>query len=190
MTNIHIFGFARSTYVQTVRLAALELNLPISLCPLAFRQPSHAALHPFLKMPAMQHGDISLFETLAITMYLSELGTTHRLVPGKLEYKCKMLGWVSAAIDYYYPALVAAAVEDTIDMEQCGNLLGILDQTLAASPYLAGPELSLADLFLLPMVAFIEKQAPCTGERPFKHLDNWLDTLKGKTGYMEILNDE
>ncbi|WGO97756.1 glutathione S-transferase family protein [Saccharophagus degradans] len=190
MNNIQIFGFPRSTYVQTVRLIALTLNLPITLAPLAFRQASHAELHPFMKMPAMKHGNITLFETLAIATYLNEQVPSRGLIPGKLEYKCRMLSWVSAAIDYYYPALVTAAVENTVDMDKCGNLLGILEKTLSVSPYLAGPELSLADLFILPMVTFIEKQAPCNGERPFKHLDNWLDTLKGKAGYMEILNDE
>jgi len=192
MNKIEIYGVAASSYVQTVRLVCGELGLAYELLPIEFKQPSHKALHPFLKMPAMRAtingGDVQLFETLGIVTYLYGQNEDQRLVPGKLLNRCQMYSWISAAIDYYYPTLVRGPLAGAIDMEACGYQLKLLDEQLLQTPYIAGPELSLADLFLFPMVCFIERQAPCDGERPFKALDAWLAALKEREGFAEVTN--
>ncbi len=189
MSKITLYGFAGSTYVQTARLVCLEARQEYALEPLEFGKPSHAALHPFLKMPVMRDGEMQLFESLAIATYICENNTSGSLIPGGMKNRCEMYSWVSAAIDYLYPALVSGPLAKNIDMPTCGNYLSILNNNLEDKPWMAGPEISLADLFIFPMVAFIEKQAPCDGERPFKKLDNWLDALKQREGYLEIIND-
>lgn len=193
MNKIEIYGVPASSYVQTARLVCNELGLAYELLPLEFGQPSHRALHPILKMPALRatiNGDeVQLFETLGISTYLCAQNEERRLVPGKLLSRCQMYSWISAAIDYYYPTLVKGPLAQEIDMGACGYQLKLLDEQLTKTPYIAGPELSLADLFLFPMVVFIERQAPCDGERPFKALDAWLAALKEREGFMEMIND-
>ena len=60
MEPIRIHGFPGSTYVRTARIVCLEKNLPHELVPLAFGQPSHRDLHPYLRMPALEHGSFRL----------------------------------------------------------------------------------------------------------------------------------
>lgn len=190
MSKIEIYGVAASSYVQTVRLVCTELGLEYQLLPLEYGEPSHRALHPFLKMPVLRQGDVQLYESLGIVTWLCALQEGRKLVPGKLINRCHMYSWISAAIAYYYPVLVRGPLAEQIDMEACGYQLKLLDEQLTQTPYLAGPELSLADLYLFPMVCFIEKQAPCDGERPFKALDAWLAALKEREGFAEVVNVE
>lgn len=75
-----------------------------------------------------------------------------------------------------------------LDMGLCKRNMQILDEQLLSAPYIAGPELSLAGLFLFPMIAFVERLAPCEGEHPFKGLDAWLSALKARSGYMEVVS--
>ncbi len=56
MTTMTLHGFAPSTYTRTCRMAALEKGVDHDLVPVAYGEPSHLALHPFGKMPAMSHG--------------------------------------------------------------------------------------------------------------------------------------
>lgn len=72
MATVDLFGYAPSTYVRTARLVCEEKEIAYSLVPLEFRADSHRDVHPFLKMPALRHGDTVLFETLAIAIYLNE----------------------------------------------------------------------------------------------------------------------
>jgi glutathione S-transferase len=70
MSQVEVFGFAPSTYVQTALLVAAEKGIPALLLPLEFGAESHRQLHPYAKMPVMRHGLVRLYETAAIAIYL------------------------------------------------------------------------------------------------------------------------
>ena len=158
MSTLKIHGFPQSTYVRTACMAAREKGVDYEVVPLAFREPSHAALHPFLKMPAMENGPVTLFETLAIGGYIDEAFEGPALQPGDPVARAKMRQWVSAGIDYLYDDLVGAGLsgDDVSDeaLEKADRALAILDAGLAETPYLAGITLSLADLLIAPMIAY------------------------------------
>lgn len=183
MNPIKIFGFAGSTYVRTARAICVEKGIPYELVPLEFRAESHRARHPFLKMPAIEHEGHSFFETLAIGTYLDSLSATQALQPASAAQRATMMQWISVAIDYLYRDLVGALLADAVAegaAEAAARDLDILDQRLAKSAYLAGDTISLADLFVAPMVAFAEGKdsrfAP--GERVA--LKRWLTNLASR----------
>lgn len=121
MQKIRIYGFAPSTYTQTARLVAAELDVAAELCPLEFKQPSHFERHPFGKMPAFEHGDVRLFETLAIAAYLIEAFPTSggpELLPRAPADRARVLQWVSVAVDYAYEDLVNGLHADEPETEQ------------------------------------------------------------------------
>ena len=66
--TLTFYGFAPSTFVQSARLIAAEKSTSHEIAPLEFHQPSHFALHPFGKMPAMEHDGVRLFEVAAIAV--------------------------------------------------------------------------------------------------------------------------
>ncbi|TVZ38070.1 glutathione S-transferase [Alteromonadaceae bacterium 2753L.S.0a.02] len=156
MYDITLYGLTGSTYLRTVQMVCLHKQLSFEIKPLEFRSASHRELHPFLRMPVMQHNGTRLFETLAICSYLEDLVPEPVLLPAEPIRKALTLQWVSAYIDYLCPALIRAKPEDETQAwpESTNNCLAILDETLAHQPFLAGDFPSLADLLLSPAIDY------------------------------------
>lgn len=175
MPDIEIHGFAQSSYVRTVRMACVEKGVGHELVPLDFRSDAHRALHPFLRMPVMRDGDVLLFESLAIATYVDETRDGPALQPADPLGRARMLAWITASMDYVHGTLLRPFLDaDALSPEQVtaarGNL-AIVDRALAKGPFLLGDGLTLADLYLAPMVAFAEGQAQ------FGELTGGLDGL-------------
>ena len=131
------------------------------------QSPEQLARHPWGKIPSMTHGDVALFESLAITRYIDEAFEGPALQPADAADRARMDQWISAFIDYMYApivrniiiqrvvvetpdeAVIAAAVPDA------AKSIGLLNDQLAATPYLAGSTMSLADLFVLPAINYV-----------------------------------
>lgn len=157
MSGIEIFGFAPSTYTQTALMVAREAGVDVSLKPLDFKQASHFALHPYGKMPALKHGDVQLFETLAIASYLDQAFGQSRLQPTNAADRARMLQWASVAIDYAYEDLVSQLLQDEAGAENvaaAAEQLKLLDTALGERAYFVGAQPTLADFLLFPMVEF------------------------------------
>ena len=68
--------------------------------------PAHLALHPFDRVPILQHGDFTLYETSAIVAYLEEMFPTPSLQPDTAQGRALMNQWISAVNSYYYPYMM------------------------------------------------------------------------------------
>jgi glutathione S-transferase len=189
MPDIEIFGFAPSTYTQTVILAAREKGVKFTLSPVDFGSDSHRALHPFAKMPAMTDGAVHLYESTAIASYIDEAFDGPSLQPADPEARARMRQFLSAAVDYFYRPLV----RDTLGHMQDGvspdpgerdRVLDLLDAAAEGGDYLVGDRLTLADLMVAPMVRF-HLAAPGNGSlldaRP--HLAAWFDRLRVRESF-------
>ncbi len=163
MPDIEIHGFAQSTYVRTVRMACVEKGVGHDLVPLDFRSESHRTLHPFLRMPVMRDGEVVLFESLAIASYIDESRDGPALQPADPLGRARMLTWVTASMDYVHRTLLRPHLEaEVLTPEQLAAARGdleVVDRALSRGPFLLGDALTLADLFLAPMVAYAEGQA-------------------------------
>jgi glutathione S-transferase len=151
MPKITIHGVARSTFVRTARMGAIELGIDHDLQRLDFQSDSHRELHPFAKMPILTDGDATIFETLAILAYLDEKASSGRLFPAKGAPRWRCITACSVALDYAYRPVVHA--EGDAASEQAGQVLDWADQWLQAMPWFSGSELGAADLFFAPMIA-------------------------------------
>lgn len=183
MQTVTLYGFAPSTYVRTARLVCEEKGIPYELRPLEFQSASHADLHPYLKMPSLKHGDVSLFETLAIASYLNEEFPGPDLEGASGTERARMLQWISAANDYLYDGVVRRFAKGdnagSEAAERAGMLLEPVDDALSRQPYLAGDELTLADLFVLPMLLYAETAiADNEWLSGLPDLGHWLDGLR------------
>lgn len=81
MPDPTIFGFPQSTYVRTVRLACEEKGIAYSLVPMGFSSDGLSERHPFRRIPAFQHGTVSLFEVSAICRRIDAAFDGPALVP-------------------------------------------------------------------------------------------------------------
>jgi glutathione S-transferase len=75
MTDITIFGFPASSFSHIVKLVLTHKEVPYTFHDLEpdMGSPEHLALHPFDRVPVLQHADFVLYETSAIVAYLEEL---------------------------------------------------------------------------------------------------------------------
>ena len=167
MTKVILHGFAPSSYVRTARMALEHKGVDYELVPLEFGSDAHKAIHPFVKMPAMQHGDVTLFESSAICHYVDQAFEGTSLTPADATGAAEMEQWISAVNDYFYgpfiqdfviQRLVAPTRGQEPDEERIAAALpivreriDIIEQHLGGRSWLAGDMFTLADCFLAPI---------------------------------------
>ena len=100
MADIKLYGFAPSSYTWTTRLAAEEKGITHELLPIEFGSDDHKALHPFAKIPIMDHGDNRLYETSAICRYIDETFDGPALQPADAFGRAEVDQWNSSLVDY------------------------------------------------------------------------------------------
>ena len=170
MADVTIYGVAPSTYVRSARMICEEKGVSHELEGIEFGSPGHLAIHPFSKMPGFRHGDVVLYETTAIGVYVDEAFDGPALQPADAAARARMLQWMSATVDYGYQGLVRELIVPRIviparggetDMEMIAgakerneHFLGLADDATGGG-YLVGDALSLADLLLIPIVSYI-----------------------------------
>lgn len=170
-----LHGPAYSTYARTVRLALEEKGTAYTLNEVDIlsgmgQAPDHLARHPWGKVPAFEHDGFALFETLAITRYVDEAFAGPPLQPADVHARARMMQICGVVDSYAYGAMVGKlfwqevvvpmqggtpdavlAAEGLKVAEQCLDVI----EGLAAGEWLCGPEVSLADLHLLPLVEYL-----------------------------------
>jgi glutathione S-transferase len=163
MAMIKIHGVPPSTFTRTVRLGCHEKGIDYELVPA--RPGDISALNPFNKIPAMTHDGFTLYESGAILRYLDRTFPGPKLWPDDSRQAAICDQWTSAICDslvgsalYYIvcrfgffsmPAEVVAGF-----LERTKRLVPIFDRRLAESRYLAGDNVTAADLYLLPILAY------------------------------------
>ena len=164
-----VYGFPRSTYVNIVRLILTHKNIPYGFHDLEpiMGKPEHLALHPFNRVPILRHGDFAVYETSAIASYIDEAFDGPRLTPQDVRQRARMNQWISAVNSYYYPYMIFHVTHERLVYPELGIAsdekvvahalpkvelaLGVMERELShGGEYLLGPELTLADFFVLP----------------------------------------
>ncbi|MFM6993048.1 MAG: SRPBCC domain-containing protein [Rhodoferax sp.] len=171
--TITLLGDARSSYTRTARMALAEKNVAYTLKSAGPHTPDILAVHPFGRIPGLRDGDICIWETAAILNYLDEcFDTGTSLRPGSIMERTRAAQWVSAVNSYLYDTMVRRYVLQVLfpkgeggkpDGAVVGAALGempaqfaALDAAYAKGPYLAGNGFSGADLFLAPILAYVQ----------------------------------
>jgi glutathione S-transferase len=169
MPNPTLYGAAYSVYVRAVRMALAEKGVAYTLVPVdvfaASGPPAeHLARQPFGKIPAFEHDGFRLYEAGAITRYVDEAFGGPPLQPADPRARARMAQAISIQDGHVYPDLVwGIYVErergEAADAAKIAHLLPKAETCLAAlealadDPWLAGPDLTLADLHAAPMFA-------------------------------------
>ncbi len=162
MSDPIVFGFPRSTYVHIVRLVLTHKGVSYTFRDLEpeMGKPSHLALHPFNRVPILQHDDFTLYETGAIATYVDEK-------PSNVRERARMNQWISSVSSYYYPYMIYHVTHERLVFPQLGIAsdekvvahalpkvalgLQVMERQLGhGQKYLLGAELTLADFFILP----------------------------------------
>lgn len=163
MATIKIYGVPPSTFTRTVLLACHEKGIDYELVP---SRPSEvSALNPFEKIPVMTHGDLTLFESVAILRYFERTFGGAKLWPDDARAAALVDQWASAvadslavsAVNYIVSRLGIVSLPEGMQQLYLGRTTKAvphLDRQLGKLAFLAGDRLTTADLYLFPILAY------------------------------------
>ena len=196
MPDVVIHAHPLSPYGWTAVLVAAEKGVAYGRAPADTEAPDYVRLHPFRKMPVLRHGDLIVYETLAIAHYLDRAFPGPALQPADYLGQTEMLRWISVVNGYAFPVMnglvkqrVARFFERNADAlpDLTGPLatqIALIEGGLGRNPYLVGERLTLADVFLFPllhMVSLIPEGADALGAATATRA--WLDRIRARPSF-------
>ena len=196
MLTLHTFTTPNG---RKVSIMLEELGLPYVAHPVDITRgeqfaPDFLAISPNNKIPALvddgaEGGPLSVFESGAILTYLAE--KTGRFLPRSGPGRYRTLEWLNWQVGGLGPMFgqlgyfgVFAKERNPPAIErfraEADRLLGVLERRLAASPFLAGDEYSIADIATYPWAinaggSLKEFLGESVATKPA--LRRWLDTV-------------
>lgn len=162
--RVRVYGFPVSTWTRTATMTCIEKGIDHELVPLALRGPEHAALHPFVRIPVLEHDGRVIVESLAITGYLDEAFAGPSLQPGDHAPRARMRFWMGVCGDYVFRDVVLTIPRKRpptdAELSTARTVLERLEGQIGAGPFLAGDAVTLADLYLAPQISNAAEKAP------------------------------
>jgi glutathione S-transferase len=168
---LRLWGRANSSNVMKVMWLLDELGLPWERIDAGgpfgkTDTPEYRAMQPLGLVPALQDGDYSLFESNAILRYLCNAhAPSSPLYPAEARARGTVDAWLDFQQTVLGPAqgpvflgLVRTPPEQrdhaaiSAAVTKTGQIWALLDARLATRPYIAGAELTLADIAFGPHV--------------------------------------
>ena len=154
------------------------------------KKPEYLAINPNGRVPALVDGDVTLFESLAINLYLAKK-YDGGLQPKGLDDEARAIQWSLWAMTEVEPPLMKVLMNRAFLPEdqrvpaeaEAGALameapLGVLDQALADRPFLLGDTFSIADL---NVASVLSVAAFCKFDySQFKNVKRWADACMSR----------
>ena len=198
MADPILYGPGYSTYARSARLALEEKGVDYEHVEVDFMQgmpEAQLARHPFSKVPAFEHDGLELYETCAIERYVDEAFDGPSLQPADTRQRARMAQVVSILDNYTYGPTIGQLFIQRAVMPMMGNeadeaaieaalpevqkCMTTLEKLLGDQPYLAGDNLSLADLHMAPIFSYFTttpESGPILEDKP--GLNRWWENIK------------
>jgi glutathione S-transferase len=201
MSEFVIHNLAGSPFGRAVLVALEEKGAGYRLAPMTLaiaRAPAYLALHPFGRVPVIEHGSFTLYETQAIIRYIDRALPQPSLTPTDPQAAARMDQLMNVNDWYLFQgvnnvigfqrivgpralgltpdeAAIAAA------MPKAHTVFNELARQLGDSPFFAGNSISLADVLLAPQLDFL-RQTPEWEPLASHHanLRAWLDRMNAR----------
>jgi glutathione S-transferase len=171
-----IYGPAYSTYTRTARMALIEKGAAYRLEAVDMFKGehvagAHASRHPFGKVPTLEHDGFVLYETSAIARYIDRVFPGPSLHPSDPRHCARMDQIISIIDSYAYGAIIGQLAWQRLVVPMTGGApdegviqaslprvqlsLSEFDRLADGGQFLAGPSLSLADIYLGPVMWYL-----------------------------------
>jgi len=194
-----LYGYDASTYTRAARLALIEKGVDHDYVRVANwsgyeKLPGFADLHPFGKVPVLDHGGARLYETLAIARYIDAafdgppLQSTEPTALARMQQlisvydNCAFRSWVKVLATQRLFAPLTGATPDEVAITAATPVAAraaeILEALLAAR---RNDTIDLADLYLAPGVQYLS-ETPEGVEIPNarSRLRHWWQALRSR----------
>ncbi|XP_057873942.1 glutathione S-transferase F13 [Cryptomeria japonica] len=205
MVKIHGLPFSTCTTRVLACCHEKEVEyevIPVNLMAGAHKQKPHLDLNPFGQIPALQDGDLTLFESRAITRYLSKQQQGTDLLGGTVAEQAMVDVWCEVEAQQYNPPCSAVVQQIVIipakggktdeevvkiNLEKLSKVLDVYEERLAKHNYLAGDFFSLADLHHLPYTHYLvhaARKGELITSRP--HVSAWWERISTRPAWQKV----
>ena len=159
---IKLYGVRQSRAMRSL-WALEELGVPYENVPTQFatdaKKPDFLAINPNGRIPALVDGDVTLFESMAINLYLAKKYDKQGFYPKSAVDEARAIQWSIWGMTEIEPALLqllthraflpAAQRDETLAqaaLDKLAQPLHVLDGALADRKHLLGDAFTIADL--------------------------------------------
>lgn len=215
MSEFTVYGIIGSPFVRAALLVLEEKGRSWTIHPLgpgAHQTPEHLKRHPFARVPAVSHGDFDLYETQAVLRYVERFYPDAPLVPKNPRQAARMDQLMGINDWYVMPQIGGPIVFQRVIGPRLGRTgdearardalpkaavcVQEIDRLIDGQPFMAGQDLSLADLLLAPQFSLLSQ---CEEGRallaPYPALRDWLERMEARpsmirTTWDRLLEDQ
>jgi glutathione S-transferase len=168
--------------------------------PATLKSPEYLRVNPLGKVPSLQDGDLTMFESGAILEYILEKYGNGRLAPrAATPERGRFLQWVHFAEATAMPPLGAIAQHTLFKPESeripavvaearhtATAVLNVLEQALTGKQYLLGVEFSAADIMMGYALLLTKWFGLLTDAYP--NVSEYLERLEKRPGLQKALS--
>ncbi|KAJ0976252.1 hypothetical protein J5N97_018217 [Dioscorea zingiberensis] len=209
--GVKLYGFPASTCTARVKAALEEYGVeyelvPINLATGEHKQPAYISCNPFELVPAFQDGDLTLFESRAITRYIARKyknGVKDLLKESDAAAGALVDVWMEVESHQFNPAVSTIFYQTFVipffvgtpdqaliaeNVEKLGKVLDVYEDRLSKNKYLAGDFFSLADLHHLTYTFYLMKtHASLVNSRP--HVKAWWEDISSRPACKKVIDE-
>ncbi|XVF80759.1 hypothetical protein PTKIN_Ptkin15bG0101100 [Pterospermum kingtungense] len=209
---VKVYGPVRAACPQGVLACLLEKDVEFEIVHVDLdsgeqKKPHFLLRQPFGQVPAIEDGDLKLFESRAIIRYYAAKYEDRgpKLLGKSLEERAVVDQWVEVEAhnfnDLFYTLVLQLVILPR--MGQPGDLalarsceqklekvFDIYEQRLSNSTYLAGDSFTLADLTHLPAIRYLMTDAGGLAHlvTQRKHVNAWWQAISTRSAWKKLMN--
>lgn len=198
---IKVYGHPLSVCTRIVLTTLVETNTPYELIAIDFAKGEHKeepylSRQPFGVVPAIEDDGFPLYESRAIARYVNDKahGT---LVPTDLHARARMEQWISVESFNFAGPSMTFILHHVFQLRQSDEALAaarkqlettldVINAQLGRLPYFAGMELSLADIFLMPYVEYVQTTPLKEALRARAELSAWWQRVSERPSWRKV----
>jgi len=197
---IKLFGHPMSTCTRKVLFTLNETNTQYELVTVDFAKAehkgaAHLARQPWGKLPALEDNGFELYESRAMARYI-DAKSGGKLTPKDAQQHGLMEQWISVETSYFYHPAMTFIYNDVFKRPQAQEELdkanaaldftcGVLDKHLAKHTWLAGDQLSIAEIAFAPYIEY----AMMSGAKPtltkHAHFTAWWNRVSERPSWQK-----
>jgi len=193
---VRLYGVRQSRAARSL-WALEELGVPYELVSVPLPETKSAdyrAVNPNGRIPALVDGDVTLFESMAINLYLAKKYDKAGLQPRTLEDEARAVQWSFWGMTEVEPSLLVVLMNRMFlpdnqrdenaakaAEEKLGPALAVLDGALADREYLLGPVFTIADLNVASVLSWALFAKVDLAKTP--NVKRWLTACVGRPAF-------
>lgn len=203
-----IYGNDQSACTRTVLMVLAEKKTPVEFVNIDLakgenKTEEHLKRNPFGKIPVLETKTQTVYEAQAITRYLDKTLEGIQLTPKDNELSLRMDQWMSIDSSYFTPQaynvvfnkiflpMFGGETNEVVVNESCEALKIIyksMNDELEKSEYLAGDEVSLADISFVQYTDYLLKAQCETIVFEHENVRRWWHKMTQRDSYKKLLD--